>query len=98
MLALGMPMDPQKPDKPEAPYAVHINRLWMLFPAFASGRQAAKYAVLMEPQLNPFQSWDVNQRYHHRSEITREMLDKHKEGAQKAWDVLKIAELDGVIK
>ncbi len=97
MLALGMRMNPKKPDKPEARYAVHIDKLWMQFPAFASGRQAAKYAALMEPQSNPFQSWDVNQRYHHRSEITRERADQHKDGAEKARAVLKMAELDGVI-
>lgn len=32
---------------------------------------------------NPFDDWDVNQRYYHRSGITSEVIEKHRQAAIK---------------
>jgi hypothetical protein len=44
---------------------------------------------------NPFDDWDVNHRYHHRSGITSEVIEKHRQAAIMIRLVLETAVLNG---
>jgi len=96
MLGLGMKMHPKNPNRPEDPYAVHINKLWDQFVTFAHNRDGMHYSRSMVVD-NPFVDWDVNQRYSNRGKISKETVDKHRDGAELVRGVLEGAILDGVV-
>jgi hypothetical protein len=96
MQTLGMKLKADgKPD--EKGHAVHINKLWTEFQSFAGMRGGAKYTALLSLPGNPFSDWDVSQRYEHRSIITEEMLQRHRNGAGQAMNVLHTAFFQGVV-
>ena len=81
----------------ERRHRVHINELWLEFVSFAQGRKYTKYAATIDSVTNPFNDWDVSQRYSHRLDITGLMLNRHRTGAETAKKLLKTAEFDGVL-
>lgn len=96
MSALGMSLN--KDGVPEERvHKVHINKLWNEFVSFAKARGGARYATFLMSAPNPFDDWDVNQRYEHRSGFIQTAVGKHREGAQNAKRILDQAVLDGVI-
>ncbi len=80
----------------ERGHRVHVNDLWPEFRSFASGRNAVRYADYIG--LNPFSDWNIGQRYSHRSDISKDMLESHKKGAEKTMELLHKAIFDGVVK
>lgn len=96
MLGLGMHLKPNGAPT-ETRHKVHINKLWPEFSTFALGRKGTKYATAIDPTANPFNDYDVDQRYSHRSDITDATLNGHKTGAETAMKVLITAKLDGVL-
>jgi len=96
MQGLGMRLSPDGIPE-ENRHRVHINRLWDEFVAFAQGRDGARYALAIAASPNPFDDWDVAQRYCHRSKITPAVATKHQQGAQTAMQVLREAILDGEV-
>jgi hypothetical protein len=85
----GAPVDKQ--------HRIHINALWDEFSAFAHTRNGVRYATDIDSKPNPFDDWDVAQRYCHRSEIIQAILENHRQGARTAIEVFKTAVLDGVV-
>lgn len=81
----------------EKKYRVHINQLWDEFNTFADSRNGLKYTAKICNLTNPFNNWDVNQRYHHRSDFTQNQVDEHEQAAQTAMSILQDAILDGVV-
>lgn len=96
MQGLGMPLRPDGVPM-EKKHRIHINALWDEFPAFAHSRNEARYAADIDTKANPFDDWDVAQRYCHRSEITQAILEKHQQGAAITMEIFRMAVLDGVI-
>lgn len=94
MLSLGMTLRPDGAPE-DRQHRVHINHLWNEFVAFAHDRSGAHYAARMTGIPNPFDDWDVNQRYQHRSSITRQVVEKHQQAAMTAKQVLETAVLNG---
>jgi hypothetical protein len=95
MLGLGMKL--KKDGKPEKPYTVHINLLWDEFITFASDRSGAHYATRMTGISNPFDDWDVNQRYDNRASITVKVVVSHQQAAETTKQVLETAVFNGDI-
>ena len=91
----GLGMSLVNNSKPVAPYACHINILWVEFIAFAHNRGGAKYATKIDGSPNPFDDWDVNQRYAHRSIVTETKANKHQQAAETTMIILQSAILDG---
>ena len=91
---LGMALRPDGAPA-DGHHRVHINKLWTEFITFANDRSGAHYASKMTDVSNPFDDWDVNQRYHHRSGITSEVIEKHRQAAIKTRQVLENAVLNG---
>lgn len=94
MLSLGMSLRPDGAPA-DRQHRVHINQLWNEFVTFAHDRSGAHYAARMTGASNPFDDWDVNQRYHHRSSITREAAEKHQQAAMTVKQILETAVLNG---
>lgn len=94
----GLGMKLKNNGKPEDPYAVHINKLWNEFITFAHARKGAHYAARTSGTSNPFDNWDISQRYQHRSIITSEVAEKHQQAAMTAKQVLETAVLNGDVK
>lgn len=96
MLSLGMML--QADDAPaNRQHRVHINQLWDGFITFVNDRNGTYYAVRMTGILNPFDNWDINQRYQHRSNITHIVAEKHQQGATLTKQILETAVLNGDI-
>lgn len=94
MVALGMPTDKQ--GSPLGPDRVHINQLWERFATFAQGRAATRYVSLL-PGTNPFERWSVGQRYVHQRHFTQQLVQTHREGAQKVRTVVRQAREEGML-
>ncbi len=96
MAALGMTLRPD--GRPmERSYGVHINKLWNEFVSFANARNGAHYASQLSGLSNPFTNWDIDQRYHHRSDVTPGIAENHQRAAQMVKQVLDNAILNGDI-
>lgn len=95
MLELGMRL--KNNGNPEVPYAVHINKLWDEFITFAHNRGGSRYATKIDGIQNPFDDWDVYQRYDHRSVVTDEKVKKHQQAARTTMGILQTAVLNGDI-
>jgi len=97
MMALGMTLKPGgKPVEPEGQN--HINKLWIEFISFAQARGGSKYAAMIDPTINPFDDWKVDQRYEHRSIITDAKVENHRKAAENIMAILDMAILDGAVK
>lgn len=94
MLKLGMPM---KNDRPaDNKRHGHINVLWDEFISFANGKGQAHYATALGTG-NPFDKWNINQRYENGSVISLQRVTDHKNSAELARSGLVQAVVDGVV-
>ncbi|GAA5261788.1 hypothetical protein [Methanocalculus sp. MC3] len=97
MLALGMGLTPSgSPQKKK--HRTHINQLWSEFISFANTRNGSNYTRTMSLSTNPFDKWDVADRYKHRREISNKVVGIHQKGAEDVMRILEQAQLDGIIK
>jgi hypothetical protein len=97
MRALGMTLHPDgRPSSTQ--HRVHINVLWEEFITFADTRGGERYSVILREESNPFQDWDISQRYAHRSGIPCEIVQKHQKAADMTRKVLQSAVLNGDIR
>lgn len=94
MLSLGMMRLRNDGIPEERKYKVHIHKLWDKFRTFASGRSASRYASLL-PEKNPFDDWDVTQRYFRSDWLDAKRVDKHHRGALAAKSLVKLARSEG---
>ncbi|ABC23790.1 hypothetical protein [Rhodospirillum rubrum] len=94
MAAFGMKMEGDRPA--EKADRVHTNRIWERYEAYRSGHgQGAHYALGADG--NPFQNWDINQRYVHQGEFDHPYIAPHRAAAQEIRGLLKRAERDGFL-
>jgi hypothetical protein len=96
MLARGMGLRADGSPE-ESEHRVHINLLWDEFLTFSSNRDEARYAGPLLGDSNPFETWDVSQRYHHQSLFSRGGVEQHQSAAEKVMRILQLAVLDGVV-
>jgi hypothetical protein len=91
MQQFGMFVDPSSgaPDKKDRK---HIDKIWIRYESYRMGIGASGYEL---PQNNPFDNWDINQRYVHSSIINRTIVDVHKTGAEIVKKLVHKAILEG---
>lgn len=94
MEKLGMPVDSLGPT--DKRYKVHINVLWTRFKSFASGRLDSTLVSLL-PDTDPFDDWDVNQRYANKTYFTRSWVQQHRSGAERVRALMHEARIRGVL-
>jgi hypothetical protein len=96
MVGLGMQTTKKGAPKDYA-HKVHISELWMAFQSFAAGRLASRYVEPLD-HLNPFEDWDVDQRYWANHKIGAADASKHGDAASTCRKSMELAVLDGVCK
>lgn len=83
-----------KPTLPKR-YNIHLPNIWDEFIAYTPSSGSHPYAVALGS--NPFQSWDVGDRYGHDSHFTQARTGNHRNASFQANKVLEKARLDGVL-
>lgn len=96
MQAFGMEIDPGTGSPKEWPDKVHImgekGNAWDRYESYRQGRKPAKYPL---PVQNPFQDWDISQRYAHRAGFSKEIVKSHRIGAQLVRKLIHRADREG---
>lgn len=71
------------------------DNCWGIFDAYRSGHVlAAKFPM---PNDNPFNDWDISQRYAHQSYFDRNRADSHRNGAEIIKRFVTTADLEGLL-
>jgi hypothetical protein len=95
MLAFGMPYDTATDRPRQSADREHADGIWTRFESYRGGHpQGAGYFLAM---TNPFQDWDVAQRYANQSNFTQERVTAHHEGVVMVRNLVQKAKLEGLI-
>ena len=92
MLIFGMPMNGDIPHKKKD--KKHIDVIWSRYESYRSGHHRSVYAL---PSENPFDDWDISQRYLHRADFDDARVSPHREGAKSVHRMIHQAKLEGLI-
>ena len=92
MCSFGMPVAPAGGPS-NSHDRKHINELRARYEAYFSSGQVEYYGI----DFAPFDDWCVNQRYEHRSNISKTTAQKHKNATEAIRSKIQRAERDGVI-
>lgn len=93
MLAFGMPYDRAK-DRPDSfDDRVHAKGIWTRFEIYRSGKISGTDYILSAQ--NPFQNWDVSDRYANQSNFDEVLTQTHQQGAQAVCDLISKAKREG---
>ena len=96
MLAFGMQYDTQNDRPEEKEDRVHANGIWERFESYRCGHHlGAGYAL---PAPNPFDNWDVAQRYACQSSFDQARVDAHRKGANSVRGLVHKALREGLIR
>lgn len=68
--------------------------LWSRYGSYCQGRWATVYAL---PAQNPFNNWNVAQRYAHQNNFSQGIVDPHREGAEAVYQLIQKAKIGGLI-
>ena len=90
---LGMHVDAQ--GKPaDAKYRKHVQEIWPLFPALATGRPGRRFLRHL-PSHNPFSNWSHHDRYAASAGFRQSSGTAHRTGAESVHRMLQL-EMAGV--
>ena len=92
LLQQGIPSDNGDINKDHKDYRKHINVLWDNYHIYMQTRYV--YDI---PDENPFNDWDISQRYAPEGTITEQIVQQHFVAVGKIKEIIRKAELDGVI-
>lgn len=74
----------------------HANHIWPRFESYRSGMvEGADYGL---PASNPFNNWDVADRYAHQSNFSEVVVQTHRAGAAAIHDLIKKAQRDELLE
>ncbi|HBO0810522.1 TPA: SAM-dependent methyltransferase [Pseudomonas aeruginosa] len=95
MLAFGMPYDATRDRPANSSDRVHANGTWARFESYRSGHgQGAGYVL---PANDPFDNWDVSDRYAHQSNFDQALAQGHHAGAQSVRSLIAKAQREGLL-
>jgi len=86
-----MPFDPVTGDPPQQGWG-HINAVWSKYEAYRAGSGVAGYAL---PVQNPFDTWDISQRYANDADFAPSEVNVHRQGARTVHALVNRAILEG---
>ncbi len=73
----------------------HINKIWERFESYRQGKfEGIDYGL---PVPNPFNNWDVSDRYAHQSNFNQASVQLHKAGAEAICELIKKAQREGLL-
>ncbi|MFP3091573.1 hypothetical protein LQZ21_14745 [Treponema sp. TIM-1] len=90
MLEFGMILKPT--GVPFDKDRVHIDELWARYETYRAGVGAAGYLL---PRQNPFDNWDISQRYANRSIFSQMYVEAHRQGVELVRSLVNKAVLEG---
>lgn len=95
MLAFGMEVNPTTGSPENDKDWKHANNIWARFESYRCGHADGAGYVL--PANNPFNNWDVSDRYASQSNFDQTRVQVHQAGAMVVCELLKKAEKDGLL-
>ena len=73
----------------------HANNIWARFEGYRSGKvEGTDYGL---PAANPFDNWDVSDRYAHQSNFSQASVQIHQAGAAAIGELIKKAQREGLL-
>jgi hypothetical protein len=93
MLAFGMPFDSGGDMPKEQQDRKHADGIWGRYEAYRAG-QYNGYAL---PASNPFQNWDISQRYASVANFNQTRVEPHRNGAEEVKKLIRKARRDGLL-
>lgn len=95
MVRFGMAIDPVTGSPAVRDDRSHAKGIWARFECYRSGRvEGADYGL---PIPNPFDNWDVSDRYAHQSNFSMADVQVHQAGAAAICDLIKKAQREGLL-
>jgi hypothetical protein len=95
MLAFGMAFDTIRDRPQESDDRKHANGIWQRYETYRSGpRQGVGYIL---PGVNPFQDWDISQRYAHQSNFDRTRTEPHRTATKQLHALISKAQREGLL-
>lgn len=95
MIHFGMTIDHRTGAPENRMDRVHADKIWDRFDAYRSGHfQGTAYPL---PHDNPFNDWNVNQRYANENEFSDARIERHRQGAEYVRKLIGKAQKDGLI-
>jgi hypothetical protein len=91
MQNFGMHLDPIT-EIPPPKDRVHINKIWYRYETYRAGIGIQEY---MLPQSNPFDNWDISDRYAHESSFGQPYVEQHRLGVKEVRKLINKALLEG---
>lgn len=91
MVAFGMPCDSSGTPIHDK---FHVDKVWSRYETYRSGHLFGSSYPLPE---NPFEDWNVNQRYAHQSNFDQDRVNPHKDGASIVKQLLDKARRAGLL-
>jgi len=91
MFQFGMPVQNQGVPQGKAD-KVHADKIWSRYETYRMGIALSGYEL---PQPNPFDDWEISNRYAHKSNFNQTMVDKHKQGTEFVKKLIHRAILEG---
>ncbi len=95
MIAFGMNIDPVTGTPQSRNDRVHANHTWARYESYRSGHHDGVNYPL--PAADPFQDWDISQRYAHRNNFTELIAESHRNGARSVHTLITKALWEGII-
>lgn len=95
MQRFGMPIDAITGIPSQEHDRKHANSIWARFESYLNGKvEGVGYAL---PASNPFDDWDVSDRYAHQVNFDQNRVQSHQAGAQLVCDRIRKARREGLI-
>ena len=95
MVRFGMALDPVTGSPAVREDKSHAKSIWARFESYRSGKvEGTGYGL---PTLNPFDNWDVSDRYAHQSNFNQTGVQLHQAGATVIFELIKKAQREGLL-
>jgi hypothetical protein len=93
MQKFGMPVD-EAGSPTERIDRRHANGIWARYGSYLRGSLGAGYGL---PDENPFDNWNVSDRYAHHGDFDQPRAVAHRQGAQRVCDLIAKAQREGLL-
>lgn len=95
MVRFGMMVNPATGSPTAREDRSHVNCVWNRFESYRSGiLEGVDYGL---PTPNPFDDWDVSDRYAHQSNFNQAGVQPHQAGAAAICELIKKAQREGLL-
>lgn len=94
MIIFGMKVDAHTGSPSDKSDKVHVESAWNRYRTYSSGINATGYLL---PSANPFQNWNISQRYASQTNFSEVVVKPHQNGAKIVNGFVHKAILDGFL-